>query len=128
MGSFFLGILGGVIAWFLTMLAASPLYAFFSLRSNASTCLMMYEGAGDRAKAPGWQAERETAYRIAGAGLASFASTHGPIAELVRRFGYDARVAGMSLMSLAALSQEDPQRRALYGEIVEALRLKHRIY
>lgn len=128
MGSFILGICGGVIAWFLTMAIGQPLYSFFSLRSDASLCLVMYEAAGDRAKVPGWLAEQNAAYQRSGANLVSFASTHGICTEMVRRLGYDPRVAGMSLMRLASLSHDDTDRRALYGEIVEALRLKHRIY
>lgn len=128
MGSFFAGVFGGIIAWGLTMVIAHPLYFFFSLRGEASLCLVMYEGVGDRAKASGWTEEREAAYRRSGASLTSFASTHGPSSQILRRLGYDPRAAGMSLMSLASLSQDDPTRRTLYGQVVDALRLKHRIY
>jgi hypothetical protein len=59
------GILGGVIAWFGTMLIGQPLYELIKLRRRVAWAIHMYdpEIEDDRGTIAGWVDERANSYR-----------------------------------------------------------------
>ena len=65
------GILGGIVAWFATMLVGQPLYQLINLRSQTAWLLHFYDPLthDDRVLSALWVSEREKAYRDHGAKL-----------------------------------------------------------
>src|SRR5215471_5379305 len=74
MGSFWLGILGGIVAWFATMLIGQPFYEPIGLRRETARLLHLYEPRGPDGR---WairltEEERTKAYQDCAAKLLAF--------------------------------------------------------
>src|SRR5438105_101922 len=63
--TFGFGLLGGIIAWFGTMVIGHPFYSLLNLRFETARMLQLYEppSKDDRGMSAQWLAEREAAYR-----------------------------------------------------------------
>jgi hypothetical protein len=130
MAAFWLGILGGMIAWFGTMLVGQPFYELTKLRRQVATLLHYYEPISSddhRATILGWNDKRADAYRDCAANLLAFASTQAIVCRITRLLpllGWKAREAAEQLWKLAPLGPGAADRPQLRREVAEAFKLK----
>jgi hypothetical protein len=132
MGGFFLGFVGGVIAWIVTALVGQPIYHFISLRTEAARVLARYErsdfGPGPDPADANWVAERKRAYRECGARLVAFAAANVIVTRLLRsRFLGSVRCyprsAGEALITLGELGPDASTRMAMRDQVILRLKL-----
>jgi hypothetical protein len=129
MGSFFLGLIGGFVAWIVTALLGQPIYGFIGLRAEAARVLARYErDPGSEAGNANWTAERRRAYQECGARLVAFAAANVIMTRLLRsrvlrQLRCYPRSAGEALMTLGDLSPGASERLAARDEIVTRLKL-----
>jgi hypothetical protein len=125
--SFLLGILGGIVAWFVTMLIGQPILTFWALRRQVIKALVQYNASGidERSQSSKWLDERSTVLRTHGAELIAFAATEPLAPMLLAKIGYDPLGAGVYLTSLSCLAPGDATRPHIYGEVLKALRVSH---
>jgi hypothetical protein len=126
MAAFVLGILGGILAWFATMLFGQPFYELVNLRRKTAEALHMYDPAthDDRATMDGWNAQRADAYRDCAAKLLAFYSTQLIVATIAERaLRWRLKEAANQLWKLAPLGPS-PERQQLRHNIAKAFNLK----
>jgi hypothetical protein len=132
MGSFFLGLIGGFVAWIVTALIGQPIYRFISLRAEAARVLARYERQGSipgsEAGNANWIAERKRAYQECGTRLVAFAAANVIVTRLLRsralrQLRCYPRSAGEALITLGDLSPGASERLAVRDEIVTRLKL-----
>jgi hypothetical protein len=132
MGSFFLGLIGGFVAWIVTALVGQPIYLFISLRAEAARVLIRYErtdyGPGPDAADVNWITERKRAYQECGGRLVAFAASNVIVTRVLRnrflgQFRCYPRSAGEALISLGDLGPGASSRTAVRDQVVSRLRL-----
>jgi hypothetical protein len=135
--SFLYGLLGGLIAWFVTAFLAAPFFKFRNLRHEASRVLALYEdriGPHDsEAQKPSveWLTQRQKAYEDCGAELVAFASSNSMFTRLLHRvplagFRCYPRNAGHQLVALADAKFRTSSSEQLREQVERQLNLKYR--
>ena len=121
------GLLGGIVAWFGTMVIGHPFYSLLSLRLETARVLQLYEPTSkdDRGMSAPWLAEREAAYRSCAAQLLAFAASQSAVLWIVERvLRWQPRSAAEKLWKLAPLGPGADERPGLRAAAAEALKLR----
>jgi hypothetical protein len=126
MTEFWRGILGGIVAWFATMLFGHPFYELINLRKETARLLHLYDPAikDDRATRTDWLEERKTAYQNCAAKLSAFDSSQCVVTAFAGWcLRWQPREAAEKLWSLAPLGPGATERSHLREGIAKALNL-----
>jgi len=128
MHEFWLGILGGIVAWVATMLVGHPFYELFNLRRETAQLLHLYEPPkmDSRATMASWIADRANAYRTCAAKLFAFDSSETLVVAIAKLppFNWDLKKAAECFWQLAPLGPGASERAQLRSGIGEALKLR----
>ena len=124
MDTFLLGILGGISAWFGTMLIGQPLYTFFGVREEIAK--QLYFRISGPTNIHTVLADFEGHYRIEFGELAgrliAFTSTQPLADKIVRFFGYRPAEAASALVKAASGGQHGSA--VLLRQIASDLKIK----
>jgi hypothetical protein len=107
--TFFVGFIGGFVAWIATTAVGQPLLRFFQLRSRAAFILARYDGLPwiENSEAEpaekGWLEKRKEAFDEIGSELIAFADTNSIVAQTLAKSRYFALRAGNDLRLLGAV-------------------------
>ncbi|HWX83542.1 MAG TPA: hypothetical protein VNZ48_08085 [Xanthobacteraceae bacterium] len=121
------GLLGGIVAWFATMVIGHPFYSLLNLRLETARILQLYEPAtkDDRGMSATWLAEREAIYRSCAAQLLAFAASQSVVSWIVDGvLHWKLRRAAAQLWTLAPLGPGADERPRLRAAAADALKLK----
>lgn len=121
------GLLGGIVAWFATMVIGHPFYSLLNLRSETAKVLQLYEPTtkDERGMSTTWLDEREATYRSCAAQLLAFAASQSVISWIAEGvLHWKLRWAAAQLWKLARLGPGDDERPGLLAAAAEALKLK----
>ena len=128
MAEFGSGILGGIVAWFATMVVGHPFYELINLRRETAALLHSYDPAttDHRATISGWIEERAKAYKNCAAKLLAFSSSQALVTMIagLPPLRWQPREAGEQLWKLAPLAPGASERSELRLGIAKALNLK----
>jgi hypothetical protein len=128
MESFWPGILGGIVAWFATMLIGQPFYELIGLRREAARLLHLYEPTkqdGRWANATTLE-ERSKTYQDCAAKLLAFCSSQSLASACagLPPLRWQPREAGKLLWELAPLAPGATERLGLRAGIAKAFNLR----
>jgi hypothetical protein len=128
MESFWFGILGGIVAWFATMLIGQPFYELIGLRREAARLLHLYEPTKQDGR---WAIaatleERSKAYQDCAAKLLAFHSSQSLVSACagLPPLSWRPKEAGELLWKLAPLGPGASERFDLRAGIAKAFNLK----
>ena len=120
------GLVGGVVAWFATMVIGHPFYSLLNLRWETARVLQLYEPPtrDNRGMSAAWLDEREAAYRSCAAQLLAFVAAQSAITWIVERvLHWQPRHAAEQLWKLAPLGPGADERPHLREAAAQALKL-----
>jgi hypothetical protein len=124
MASFFIGLLGGIVAWVGTALLGQPLYTLQNLRAEAARLIALYDNADAfqrNAADAKWLQRRTEAYEEHGSRLVAFGATHRLLLPIIHIFKIQPISAGYDLISLAYLSPGASDRAVMKGRLCSHL-------
>jgi hypothetical protein len=128
MHEFWLGILGGIVAWVATMLVGHPFYELLNLRRETAQLLHLYEPPkmDSRATMASWIEDRANAYRTYAAKLFAFDSSETLVVAIAKLppFKWDLKKAAEYFWQLAPLGPGASERAQLRSGIGVALKLR----
>jgi hypothetical protein len=127
------GLAGGIVAWFLTNLVAQPLLRFFTLRGEVATALSLYRNVAPYLDETAHQEEKDILkermrdghkeLRLLGARLLAFHQTEFVANALLRRLGFNSRLAAHAMFRVAnTLGAFGSERHQARKDIDDALK------
>ena len=131
MSGFFLGFIGGIVAWFATTFVGQPLLAFIAARSEAARVLAQYEELDRhnpvRDEFPETIViDRRKSLSAAGAQLVAIAHAYQFLMPVLRKFKLFPQRAGSALILLSQMRPSGSHNEDERDAIMKALRLGRR--
>jgi hypothetical protein len=129
--NFFLGFLGGIVAWFAVNLVGQPLVNFLNARSEAARALAQFDylDRGDPTiddPSPEITQERRKLLSSAGAQLVAFAHANQFLAVTLRKLKLWPQHAGNALILLSQLKPYGSNNEEIREQVMRQLRLGKR--